>query len=166
MEERVSKRLAHDQPEEIARHAHPGMKEHPHRAFGSERERGRAEEEMQIASQPGAGNQPEPAHPLRVLIRQGHCDATAKAVPDCGHEVEMEPVEDVAHRRGLGAQGVVGIRLVAPAATRQVKGDHLVAAGQRGDDAVPRLGGVRDPVQEKDRLALPGSPVEDARATR
>ena len=78
-------------------------REHPVGA----RERGGAQQQVDLAAEAAAGDQHEPVAALGELVGELHRDAAAERVADDGHVVVAERGKEVADAAGVGAERVV-----------------------------------------------------------
>ena len=117
------------------------------------RQRGGAQQQVDVAPEPAAGDQHEAVGALGELVGVLHRDAAAQRVPDHRDALVAEGGDDVARAAGVRAERVVAARCRGLAVAEQVGGDHGVVLAEQGRDARPGVGRVGDPVEEQQRRA-------------
>ena len=122
-------------------------------------QRGGAQQQVDLAAEPAAGDEHEPLTALRELVGELHRDAAAERVPDDRHAVVAERGQQVADAAGVGAQRVVPARRGRVPVPEQVGRDDREAVRERGRRRLPRLRRVRDAVQQQEHRAAAGRPV-------
>ena len=123
------------------------------------RQRGGAQQEVDLAAEPAAGDEHEPLGALGELVGELHRDAAAERVPDDRHALVAERGDDVARAAGVRAERVVAARRGRLAVAEQVGRDQREALAEQRRDALPRLRRVGDPVQQQQRGPAAGGPV-------
>ena len=145
--------------------AHAARGQHRQDPVGAGQRRG-AQQQVDLAAEPAAGDQHEPLAALRELVGELHRDPAAERVPDDRHAVVVERAQQVADAAGVRAERVVTARRRGMAVPEQVGGDDREAVRERVRGRLPGLRGVRDPVQQQEHRAAAGRPVGDRLAVQ
>ena len=144
---------------------HPLARQHRQHELGS-RQRGHAEQQVDLLAEPAAVDQDQPIAALGELIGELHRDTAAERVPDERRPVVTEGDQQIAHAARVGAERVVASGLGRAAMPQQVGRDHREALGERRHHALPRLAVGGDAVHEHDHRAAAGGPVGHAVAVK
>ena len=102
-----------------------------------DRQRRGAQQHVDVAAEPAAGDEHEPLGALGELVGELHRDAAAERVPDDRHAVVAERGDDVARAAGVGAERVVAARRRGLAVAEQVGRDHRVLLGSAAAPPAP-----------------------------
>ena len=113
-----------------------------------------AQQRMDLATEPAAGNEHEPLAALGELVGELHRDPAAERVADDRRAVVAEGDHRVANRARIGAQRVVTARLRGLAVPEQVRRQHRVVGSQVIDRRLPLIRAAGDPVDEHDQRPL------------
>ena len=127
-----------------------------------QRQRGGAQQQVDLAAEAAAVDQDEPLAALGELVGELHRDAAAERVPDERRALVAERDQQVAHAARVGAERVVAARLGRVAVAEQVGRDHGEALGEVRHHPLPRGGGRGDAVHEHDRRAAAGAAIGHA----
>ena len=154
----VRSRPPPDPGQHPAEHLH--AVEHPARGSHLEdqlraRERGRAQQGVDLAAQSAAADQDQALHPVGEQVAELQRDATAEGVADQGDLFDVEAVEEVAQGGGMGAERVVAHRLRRGTVAEQVGHDHPVGIVQPVDQVCPVAVRAEETVDEEDRGSAP-----------
>ena len=116
-------------------------------------EGGRAQERADLPPESAAGDEDEPLHALGEEVEELHRDPPTERVPDDGHPVDPEAIEQVAQGARVGAEGVVARRLVRLTVAEEVGHDDAVVVIQPVDQPAPLPLRAQDAVDEEHRRA-------------
>ncbi len=105
--------------------------------------------------QPTARHKDDPVDALGEEVVEVHRDATAEGVPDEGDPLDAEAVQQVAHRRRVGAERIVSRRLIRLAVAEEVGHDHPVVVMHAVDEVGPLALRTEDPVDEQHHRPVP-----------
>ena len=118
------------------------------------------QERADVRAQPAARHEHQPVDPLGELPEELHRDAAAERVADDGRAADAERREQVADRRGVGADRVIAAGGRRVAVSDQVRGDHGVVVGQVQGQLAPVARRVDHPVDQQHRRAAARGPVD------
>ena len=123
-------------------------------------QRGATEHRAHLMAEAAARDQRKPLDSLGELVEELHRDPAAERVTDDGGAVDADGRQQVADAAGVGAEGVVAADGCGVAVAEQVGSDHGVAVGQPQRHLLPVLRGVDHAVDQYDRRAVTGDPVD------
>ena len=106
-----------------------------------------------------AGIGGKPFHAFGEEVGELHRDAPSERVPDEGDPVDVEVVEQVAHRRGVGTEGVVPRGLLRVPVAEEVGDEDPLGVVHHVDEVPPLLLRAEDPVDEEHHRAGPAVDV-------
>ena len=115
----------------------------------------------QIRAKATAADQDQPLTVVPVLVGELHRDTAAEGLPDHRGPIHSEFVEQITQKNRERSQRVIPTRLRGHAVAEQVRRDDAVLLGQLGNDRAPGCRTAGHPVDQQQRVAVPGIAVGD-----